>query len=132
MSKTKTKQKVSARYTGKRKASSKTEENNVSKKGKAQVVVQKSNDKKSDKIVVSGAKTPKKSKTEKDSKKRGKRTTPLKIIPLGGLDEIGKNLTLYEYEEDIIIVDCGMTFPDEEMLGVDIVIPDFTYIVNNA
>lgn len=55
----------------------------------------------------------------------------LKIIPLGGLNEIGKNLTVYEYGEDIIIVDCGLGFPDEEMYGVDIVIPDFTYLVQN-
>ena len=55
----------------------------------------------------------------------------LKIIPLGGLNEIGKNLTVYEYGDDIIIVDCGLGFPDEEMYGVDIVIPDFTYLVQN-
>lgn len=55
----------------------------------------------------------------------------LKIIPLGGLNEIGKNLTVYEYGDDIIVVDCGLGFPDEEMYGVDIVIPDFTYLVQN-
>jgi len=132
MPKTKTKQKVSSHYAEKRKNSSKAEDNNTQKKGKASVVVQKSNDKKLDKLVVSGTKNQKKSKRETTSKSKAKKITPLKIIPLGGLDEIGKNLTLYEYEEDIIIVDCGMTFPDEEMLGVDIVIPDFTYIVNNA
>lgn len=58
-------------------------------------------------------------------------TKPLKIIPLGGLGEIGKNVTLYEYDGDMFLVDCGMTFPDEETPGIDIVIPDFTYIVNN-
>ena len=56
----------------------------------------------------------------------------LKIIPLGGLDEIGKNLTVLEYGKDMIIVDCGVGFPDEEMYGVDLVIPDFTYLVQNA
>ncbi|MGI5984882.1 MAG: ribonuclease J [Clostridiales bacterium] len=55
----------------------------------------------------------------------------LKIISLGGLNEIGKNLTVYEYGEDIIVVDCGLGFPDEEMYGVDIVIPDFSYLVQN-
>ncbi|MEG0875974.1 MAG: ribonuclease J [Oscillospiraceae bacterium] len=55
----------------------------------------------------------------------------LKIIPLGGLNEIGKNLTVYEYGEDILVVDCGLGFPDEEMYGVDIVIPDITYLVQN-
>lgn len=56
---------------------------------------------------------------------------PVKIIPLGGLGEIGKNITLYEYNGDMILVDCGMSFPDEEMPGIDIVIPDFTYILEN-
>jgi len=56
----------------------------------------------------------------------------LKIIPLGGLDEIGKNITVLEYGEDMIVVDCGVGFPDEEMYGVDLVIPDFTYLVQNA
>ena len=55
----------------------------------------------------------------------------LKIIPLGGLNEIGKNLTVFEYGDDILIVDCGLGFPDEEMYGVDIVIPDTTYLVQN-
>ena len=56
---------------------------------------------------------------------------PVKIIPLGGLGEIGKNITLYEYDGDMFLVDCGMSFPDEDMPGIDIVIPDFTYILEN-
>ena len=56
----------------------------------------------------------------------------LKIIPLGGLNEIGKNLTVYEYGNDIIVVDVGMGFPDTDMYGVDVVIPDFTYLIQNA
>ncbi len=55
----------------------------------------------------------------------------LKIIPLGGLNEIGKNMTVYEYGNDIIIVDVGMGFPDTDMYGVDVVIPDFTYLIQN-
>ena len=56
----------------------------------------------------------------------------LKIIPLGGLDEIGKNMTVLEYGKDMIVVDCGVGFPEEDMYGVDLVIPDFSYIVQNA
>ena len=55
----------------------------------------------------------------------------LKIIPLGGLNEIGKNLTAYEYGRDILVVDCGMGFPDDDMYGVDVVIPDVSYLVKN-
>ncbi len=55
----------------------------------------------------------------------------LKIIPLGGLNEIGKNLTVYEYGGDIIVVDVGMGFPDDDMYGIDVVIPDFTYLIKN-
>ncbi len=55
----------------------------------------------------------------------------LKIIPLGGLDEIGKNITVLEYGKDMIVIDCGVGFPDEDMYGVDLVIPDFSYLVAN-
>ena len=55
----------------------------------------------------------------------------LKIISLGGLNEIGKNLTVYEYGGDIIIIDVGMGFPDDDMYGIDVVIPDFTYLIKN-
>ncbi len=55
----------------------------------------------------------------------------IRMIPLGGLNEIGKNMTVYECQGDMFIVDCGNTFPDSEMFGVDLVIPDFTYIIDN-
>lgn len=55
----------------------------------------------------------------------------LKIIPLGGLDEIGKNITIFEYGNEIVLVDCGLEFPEDDMLGVDLVIPDVTYLEKN-
>ncbi len=59
------------------------------------------------------------------------RVVPFRIIPLGGLNEIGKNMTVFECEGDMIIVDCGSSFPEEEMYGIDLVIPDFTYVREN-
>ena len=56
----------------------------------------------------------------------------VKIIPLGGLEQIGMNITAFEYEDSIIVVDCGLSFPDDEMLGIDLVIPDVTYLKENA
>ena len=60
-----------------------------------------------------------------------RKTSKLKIIPLGGLQEIGKNMTVIEYKDEIIIIDCGLSFPEDEMLGIDIVIPDITYLIKN-
>ena len=62
---------------------------------------------------------------------RGKKEPGLKVIPIGGLNEIGKNMTLLEYNNQILIIDCGMTFPEDEMYGIDIVIPDFSYVIEN-
>ncbi|MBQ9663262.1 MAG: ribonuclease J [Oscillospiraceae bacterium] len=59
-------------------------------------------------------------------------TSKLKIIPLGGLGEIGKNMTVIEFGSDLILIDCGMGFPDEDMYGIDVVLPDITYLRNNA
>ena len=56
---------------------------------------------------------------------------PIHIYPLGGLGEVGKNMTVYECCGDMIIVDCGLVFPDSDMFGVDLVIPDFTFVVQN-
>ena len=74
-----------------------------------------------------------KEKSEKKTKKQNGlfAKSKLKIIPLGGLNEIGKNLTVFEYENEIIVVDCGLAFPEDEMLGVDIVIPDISYLEKN-
>lgn len=57
---------------------------------------------------------------------------PIKVSFLGGLNEVGKNMTLFEYGEDMFLVDCGLAFPDQDMLGVDLVLPDFTYVERNA
>lgn len=67
------------------------------------------------------------------AKKYSKKTNelPIKIAFLGGLNEVGKNMTLYEYNDDMFLVDCGLAFPDPEMLGVDLVIPDFSYVERN-
>ena len=56
----------------------------------------------------------------------------LKIIPLGGLEQIGMNITAFEYEDSIVVVDCGLSFPDDDMLGIDMVIPDITYLMDNV
>ena len=62
---------------------------------------------------------------------KGVSNEKIKIIPLGGLEHIGMNITCIEYEDSIIVIDCGLSFPDEDMLGVDLVIPDVTYLKDN-
>ncbi len=71
-----------------------------------------------------------KTNSKKNTKREPAKKIPVRIIPLGGLGEIGKNITLYEYEDEMIIVDCGMTFPDEDTPGIDTVIPDFSYLLD--
>ena len=121
------------------------EDNKIKKEKSKETSVRKSkvNEEKTNKKV-------KKDKVNKTSKRPYKRTTKLnkreeqakennifkksklKIIPLGGLHEIGKNITVFEYENEIIIVDCGLSFPEDDMLGIDLVIPDITYLEKNA
>lgn len=79
---------------------------------------------------------PSKNAAKKSSKPAGTKTRKandfLKIIPLGGLNEIGKNITILEYRDQILIIDCGMSFPEDDMYGIDVVIPDFSYLEKNA
>lgn len=67
----------------------------------------------------------------KINKKTKSKQIPLKIIPLGGLGEIGKNMTAFECDNEIIVIDCGLAFPDEDLYGIDIVIPDVAYLIKN-
>ena len=64
-------------------------------------------------------------------KKEKKGTGTVKVVPLGGLEQIGMNITAFETDTSIIVVDCGLAFPEDDMLGVDLVIPDVTYLLDN-
>ena len=72
-----------------------------------------------------------KDKAAKNSRRGKKKTEHVKIIPLGGLEQIGMNITAFEYKDSIIVVDCGMAFPEDDMLGIDLIIPDVTYLRQN-
>ena len=114
---------------GNAKATAKKRTNAVSaakvKKSSVKKAVANASAKKSTKSTKT-AKAAKTTKTAKAAK------LPFKIIPLGGLKEIGKNCTLIECNNEILIIDCGMAFPEYEMFGIDIVIPDFTYLIENS
>lgn len=99
-----------------------------SEQKKEQINVQKkdqNNEQKKDKKIVIQNRNGK-VKSKEEVAKKG-----LKIIPLGGLEQIGMNITAFEYEDSIFVVDCGLSFPDDEMLGIDLVIPDITYLKDN-
>ena len=91
-------------------------------------VQKRNNYKHKDEVVVSKEKGRK---TKKNEPKFEFKKSNLKIIPLGGIEEIGKNITVFEYEDEIVVVDCGLEFPTDDMLGVDLVIPDVTYLEKN-
>ena len=82
-------------------------------------------------IPAAKAEKPVRTEKKKTERKPADPNAKIRIIPLGGLSEVGKNITVIEYGEDMIVVDCGMGFPDEDMPGIDLVIPDITYLENN-
>ena len=86
----------------------------------------------SEKPVKSSYKPQQRSQAKPIVKKaRRNNASKLKIIPLGGLEQIGMNITAFEYEDSIVVVDCGLSFPEDDMLGIDLVIPDVTYLKEN-
>ena len=94
-----------------------------------------SKEKNEKRIETNQLKESKKEETkEKKTRKENSifKKSKLKIIPLGGLHEVGKNITVFEYEDEMIVVDCGLSFPEDDMLGVDLVIPDVTYLQRNV
>ena len=110
--------------------------NTETKEGKkeSKKELNKGSNKGKNKEINKEAKTTRKPRVNKTNKKNDSifKKSKLKIIPLGGLHEIGKNITVFEYENEIIVVDCGLSFPEDDMLGIDLVIPDITYLEKNV
>ena len=100
----------------------------VSPKGKT---MPKTGVSKSAKPAKVSVKQPAKNTGKTSQRRNRKNSSKLKIIPLGGLEQIGMNITAFEYEDSIVVVDCGMSFPEDDMLGIDFVIPDVTYLKEN-
>ena len=107
------------------------EEKKELKKQTRRKITKDNENKNAKKVSLQARKTSKEKKGQAKEKKSIFKSSKLKIIPLGGLQEIGKNITVFEYENDIIIVDCGLSFPEDDMLGIDLVIPDITYLEKN-
>lgn len=102
----------------------KEDKENKEKEQKVETKVIKSTTERKRRTTTKGSRINKNNRTFKESK--------LKIIPLGGLHEVGKNITVFEYENEMIVVDCGLSFPEDDMLGIDLVIPDITYLEKNV
>ena len=120
-------------------ARSKTEQKNETKKNTRENKKGELKERRGKRINKKESDKIEKEETQTKSDNRRKRNTnnifkksKLKIIPLGGLHEVGKNITVFEYEDETIVVDCGLSFPEDDMLGVDLVIPDITYLQRNV
>lgn len=114
--------------TRKTKSTKNVQKNNVIKTAKEEIKKEVKRNTKLDKKQGERKSTERKNKKSNEIFKKSK----LKIIPLGGLHEVGKNITVFEYEDEIIVVDCGLSFPEDDMLGIDLVIPDITYLQRNV
>ena len=122
----KTENKRAKKQSGWKKPRASSKKNSMASNSKA---VQKNMQKKTE--APNGAKKPKRNNQKKRTTPKKPKPT-VKVFSLGGLNEIGKNITVIECENDIVVIDCGIGFPDDDMLGVDLVIPDFTYLINNV